>query len=254
MAGARTAKLTRRALWRWSGWLALVLLVGLGCKPQAPAAPATPPPAPWQRPPVIDFHGHLSLDGAARIAQVLTENGIEKVINLSGGSARRGMAEWQQAKALADQFGGRIINFAMPNWRGFGQPGWAEREAEALQLAVDQFGFAGLKISKALGLGVTDATDQLIAPDDPRLAVPEEQAECTRLVRRIVEDLRAREPDPDKRMIEEPGDFESAAWIANRLCEFLPIAAPTKHKLMALDEPLTRLAIVHRWLQQHQVL
>ena len=91
-------------------------------------------------------------------------------------------------------------------------------------------------------------------PDDPRLAVPEEQAECTRLVRRIVEDLRAREPDPDKRMIEEPGDFESAAWIANRLCEFLPIAAPTKHKLMALDEPLTRLAIVHRWLQQHQVL
>ncbi len=91
-------------------------------------------------------------------------------------------------------------------------------------------------------------------PDDPRLPVPEEQAECTRLVRRIVEDLREREPDADKRMIEEPGDFESAAWIANRLCEFLPIAAPTKHKLMALDEPLTRLAIVHRWLQQHQVL
>lgn len=91
-------------------------------------------------------------------------------------------------------------------------------------------------------------------PDDARLPVPDELADCVRLVRRIVEDLREREPDADKRMIEEPGDFESAAWIANRLCEFLPIAAPTKQKLMALDEPLTRLSIVHRWLQQQQVL
>lgn len=166
LAGGRQARIgLRPALRRWC-WLALALLTGLACKPQTPPAPPTPP---WQRPPVIDFHGHLSLDGAERLTQVLTQNGIEKIINLSGGSARRGMVEWQQAKALADQFGGRVVNFAMPNWRGFGQPGWAEREAEALQLAVDQFGFAGLKISKALGLGVTDATEQPILPDDPRL-------------------------------------------------------------------------------------
>lgn len=152
----------------WHSWLASLALVGtaLGCKP---APPPTPPAPPWQRPPVIDFHGHLSLDGEARITQILTENGIERVINLSGGTARRGTQEWQQAKLLADHFGGRIINFAMPNWRGFGEPGWAEREAQALQIAVEQYGFAGLKISKALGLGVTDATEQLISPDDPRL-------------------------------------------------------------------------------------
>lgn len=91
-------------------------------------------------------------------------------------------------------------------------------------------------------------------PDDPRLPVPDEMAECAMLVRRIVDDLREQEPDPEKRMIAEPHDFDSAAWVANRLCEFLPIAGPAKHKLMALDEPLARLSLVHRWLQQHQVI
>ena len=28
----------------------------------------------------------------------------------------------------------------------------------------------------------------------------------------------------------------------------------TRHKLMALEDPLVRLSLVHRWLQQHQVL
>jgi Lon protease-like protein len=91
-------------------------------------------------------------------------------------------------------------------------------------------------------------------PEDPRLEVPDELAECAMLVRRIVEELRTREPDSEKRMIAEPCDFESAAWIANRLAEFLPIPNPTRHKLMALEDPLARLLLVHRWLQQHQVI
>jgi len=91
-------------------------------------------------------------------------------------------------------------------------------------------------------------------PDDPRLEVPDEMAECTMLVHRIVDELRTREPDPQKRMIAEPFDFDSAAWIGNRLAEFLPIPNPARHKLMALEEPLARLSLVHRWLQQHQVI
>lgn len=91
-------------------------------------------------------------------------------------------------------------------------------------------------------------------PDDPRVPVPDELAECAMLVRRIVEELREREPEADRRMIAEPYDFDSAAWIGNRLSEFLPIPVAAKHKLMALDEPLARLSIVHRWLQQQQVI
>jgi Lon protease-like protein len=96
--------------------------------------------------------------------------------------------------------------------------------------------------------------DTVLLPADPELPVPPEHAECAALIRRIVEDLRRNEPDPQRRVIEEPCDFESTAWVANRLAEFLPIAAPAKHKLMALDDPGARLAIVHRWLQQHGAL
>jgi Lon protease-like protein len=91
-------------------------------------------------------------------------------------------------------------------------------------------------------------------PDDPLVPVPEPMAECATLLRRIVEELREREPDPQKRMIAEPCHFDSAAWVSNRLCEFLPIPDAARHKLMALDEPLARLSLVHRWLQQHQVI
>jgi len=91
-------------------------------------------------------------------------------------------------------------------------------------------------------------------PEDPRVAVPDEMADCVMLLRRIVDDLREREPDAERRMIAEPCDFESAAWVGNRLCEFLPIAPAAKHKLMLLDEPLSRLSVVQHWLQQHQVL
>ena len=91
-------------------------------------------------------------------------------------------------------------------------------------------------------------------PEDERVDVPDDMADCAALLRKIVDELREREPDADKRMIAEPCDFESAAWVANRLCEFLPIPNPAKHKLMVLDEPLARLGLVQRWLQQHQVL
>ena len=93
-----------------------------------------------------------------------------------------------------------------------------------------------------------------LLPDDPPMPIPDEMRDCVVLIRRIVDELRTREPDPERRMIAEPCDFESAAWIANRLAEFLPIPNPARHKLMALEEPLARLHLVHRWLQQHQVI
>jgi hypothetical protein len=93
-----------------------------------------------------------------------------------------------------------------------------------------------------------------LLPDDPQMPIPDEMSDCVTLISRIVEELRTREPDPERRMIAEPCDFESAAWVANRIAEFMPIPAPAKHKLMILDEPVARLSIVHRWLQQHQVI
>ncbi|MEI6545880.1 MAG: LON peptidase substrate-binding domain-containing protein [Burkholderiales bacterium] len=101
--------------------------------------------------------------------------------------------------------------------------------------------------------GLIRAKVELLA-DDPQMPIPDEMNDCVVLIRRIVDDLRTREHDPERRMIAEPCDFESAAWVANRIAEFMPIPAPAKHKLMTLDEPVARLSIVHRWLHQHQVL
>jgi Lon protease-like protein len=89
---------------------------------------------------------------------------------------------------------------------------------------------------------------------DPSAPIPAELAECANLLRRIVEELVEREDDPMKRMIAPPYDFESASWVSNRLCEFVPISTKARQGLMELDDPVTRLSLVHQYLQQHQVL
>jgi uncharacterized protein len=101
--------------------------------------------------------------------------------------------------------------------------------------------------------GLIRATIDPLA-DDPRLPVPDDFGPCVALIRRIATELEQREPDPEQRMIAQPYDLESASWVSNRLCEFLPISGKAKQKLMELDDPLARLAVAHRYLQQHQVI
>jgi len=90
--------------------------------------------------------------------------------------------------------------------------------------------------------------------DDADVPVPAEHTECRALIRRLVEEVERREPDAKARAIAAPYRVDTAGWVANRLAECLPIAGPAKHALMALDDPLARLAAVHRWLKQNQVL
>jgi Lon protease-like protein len=94
---------------------------------------------------------------------------------------------------------------------------------------------------------------EMIDVDEPA-AIPAQFAACGALVRRLVEDLVAREPDPMRQMIARPYDFDSAVWVGNRLCEFLPIPARARQKLMELDDAVTRLSLIHQYLQQHQVI
>jgi Lon protease-like protein len=93
----------------------------------------------------------------------------------------------------------------------------------------------------------------MIEPDAD-VPVPREHADCETLVRRLVDDLVDREKDPMRRMIAEPYRFESASWVGNRICEFLPIAPRARQKLMELDDAVTRLSLIHQYLNQHQVL
>ena len=79
---------------RWYPLAALSIAVAAllaACRQPAPT-PSPKPVQPWRRPAVIDFHGHLSLEGSARLEQIWAANGIGGMVNLSGGSYQIGRA------------------------------------------------------------------------------------------------------------------------------------------------------------------
>lgn len=131
-----------------------------------PAAGATPPWRPgYRRPPVVDVHGHVMPSGLPRLAEVMRDNGLATVVNLSGGSPGHGL---EVSVAMQEHFPG-IVHFYNPDWRLRGEPGFGEEEARKLEVAVRSHGFRGLKISKALGLHVTLADGSRMPVDWPGL-------------------------------------------------------------------------------------
>jgi uncharacterized protein len=91
-------------------------------------------------------------------------------------------------------------------------------------------------------------------PDDPPAGVPPELEVCASLARSLAEQLSQADDGPMNRLIEAPCRFDEAGWVANRLAEFLPIPVTIRQRLMELDDPLARLAWIHRYLEQNQVI
>ncbi|QDG49889.1 hypothetical protein FIV42_03770 [Persicimonas caeni] len=113
-----------------------------------------------------DVHTHLSPYAYPVAIKVMDDNGLYRMVNMSGGGSPR----YRQANlAEADKFDGRIALFFNVDWEDVDDADFGESTAAALETAVEQ-GFAGLKISKALGLGVKTEDGELLAVDDPRLA------------------------------------------------------------------------------------
>ncbi len=101
--------------------------------------------------------------------------------------------------------------------------------------------------------GLVSADVQPIA-DDPLILLPQDYAGCGQLARKLVEDLEQRADESGHTMVAKPYQFDSVAWVANRLCEFLPIPMKARQKLMELEEPLVRLSLVHQFLQQRHAI
>ncbi|MEN9316339.1 MAG: hypothetical protein RIS35_2732 [Pseudomonadota bacterium] len=87
------------------------------------------------------------------------------------------------------------------------------------------------------------ASVERIEPDAD-LPVPDAFGDCVELLRNAIDRHFRDTPSPNRRMVWEPCDYDSAAWVGNRLSELLPIAPGTRQKLMALTDPLARLALV----------
>ena len=84
-------------------------------------------------------------------------------------------------------------------------------------------------------------------PVPPKLAPPPERSRLMPLLIRIISDL-----GPEK--MPEPHAFDDAEWIGYRLTEVLPVPNLAKQKLLELENPLTRLEILERYLADHQLL
>jgi uncharacterized protein len=102
--------------------------------------------------------------------------------------------------------------------------------------------------------GLTTASIRLLE-DDSMLNVPPQYNNCAALAKELVTELKRTLPSNNgDQLIVEPYHFDSAAWVANRLSEVLPISAQAKQKLMALDDPIARLKLVNQYLQDQKVL
>lgn len=100
--------------------------------------------------------------------------------------------------------------------------------------------------------GLIRASVQLIA-NDVKLEIPDEFEACASLAKQLVQEIQSKFDGDPEQVIAKPYEFELAGWVANRLCEVLPIDSKAKQKLMELQEPLSRLSLVNQFLENKQV-
>ncbi len=90
------------------------------------------------------------------------------------------------------------------------------------------------------------ATVEIIEDDGPQPLPPERQR-LLPLLRRIAGDLGpARFPEPYR--------YDDAEWVGYRLTEILPVQKLAKQKLLELQDPLARLEILEKYLDQRKLL
>jgi predicted TIM-barrel fold metal-dependent hydrolase len=117
---------------------------------------------------LIDSHVHLTpLPGPMRLAlRMFAELNIEKFAVKSAGNP--GTPRYAATLRWANRLGERMAFFTNVDWDGIDEPGWAKREADKVERAMKD-GASGIKIFKALGLGVRLKDGKLLKVDDPRL-------------------------------------------------------------------------------------
>jgi len=119
----------------------------------------------YNRPPVIDIHGHISPRAFRLFSKIMDENNLRLMVNLSGGSTDKSIV---MSKRMAEREP-RLIPFYSPRWRRANRPDFGVTEANRLKNAVLKHGFKGLKIAKVLGLGLTDTQGKRLPVDWPEL-------------------------------------------------------------------------------------
>jgi uncharacterized protein len=102
-----------------------------------------------------------------------------------------------------------------------------------------------------------EARVELIEADN-EIPVSTMHVDCAKTLKIVIDDLEAKGQAELGAGFDSPFAhpirLDSAGWVANRWCEILPIPLKARQKLMELDDPGSRLTIVHQYLQQHQII
>ncbi|MBU6260486.1 MAG: LON peptidase substrate-binding domain-containing protein [Burkholderiales bacterium] len=110
-----------------------------------------------------------------------------------------------------------------------------------------RFTMAGAAHQQADGLWLCRA--QAIAADPPQAPAAPMLATVTALAEAI-----RKLQEQGQLPFAPPFRLDEAGWVANRWCELLPIPLAAKQKLMALEDPALRLAIVDGFLRDKGVV
>lgn len=90
------------------------------------------------------------------------------------------------------------------------------------------------------------ATVEIIADNGP-LPIPPERQRLLQLLRRVASDIgSARFPEPHR--------YDDAEWVGFRITEILPVQNLAKQKLLELEDPISRLEILEKFLDQRKLL
>lgn len=125
--------------------------------------------------PVLDIHAHFGellmgpnyadLYDTDKVVADLRACGIEKIVNLDlgFGDARGKMLD--KLKGYEDFF----INFGTVDVQRFEEPGFEKMVYQSLTDGVKNYGMAGIKLWKPIGLGYKDSKGNYLRPDDARI-------------------------------------------------------------------------------------
>ena len=84
----------------------------------------------------------------------------------------------------------------------------------------------------------------LLSPDTP-VNIPKDLQVTANSLGQIIQSLQAKGIQPEQLPFGKPYRLDECGWVANRWCELLQLPLELKQRLMALENPLVRLELVH---------
>jgi hypothetical protein len=72
-------------------------------------------------------------------------------------------------------------------------------------------------------------------------------AECADFLRKVIAGI-------GEERFAQPLDYDNASWVSFRLAEILPLRVEVKQRLLELTDATLRLAVLHRFLRQQQLI